>query len=100
MQTGIWDEKIRIRDKHPRSATLVEGILNFLSICLHLYSYINYINLPNRQPGDGIGNVCAARQAVTGVQSLARVAGQRGVSRELMHRKYVLVLGLQVVDHA
>jgi hypothetical protein len=62
--------------------------------------FINYIYLPNRQPGDRIGNVCAARQAVTGVQSLARVAGQRGVSRELMHRKYVLVLGLQVVDHA
>jgi hypothetical protein len=60
----------------------------------------SYINLPNRQPGDGICNVCAARQAVTGVQSLARVAGQGGVTRELMHRKYVLVLGLQVVDHA
>jgi hypothetical protein len=60
--------------------------------------YLQY--LPNRQPGDGIGNVCAARQAVTGVQSLARVAGQGGVTRELMHGKYVLVLGLQVVDHA
>ncbi len=63
-------------------------------------SYINYIYLPNRQPGDGIGNVCAARQAVTGVQPLARVAGQRGVPSELVHRKYVLVLGFQVVDHA
>ena len=58
------------------------------------------IYLPNRQPGDGIGNVCAARQAVTGVQSLARVAGQGGVTRELMHGENVLVLGLQVVDHA
>jgi hypothetical protein len=67
---------------------------------IFLASYINYIYLPNREPGNGIGNVCAARQAVTGVESLARVAGQGGVTRELMHRKYVLVLGLQVVDHA
>jgi hypothetical protein len=63
-------------------------------------SYINYIYLPNRQPGDGIRNVCAARQSVSGVESLARVAGQGGVTRKLVHRKYVLVLGFQVVDHA
>ncbi len=63
-------------------------------------SYINYIYLPDRQPGDGIGNVCSARETVTGVQSLARVAGQGGVTRELVHGEYVLVLGFQVVDHA